>query len=49
MISTYSQLRAKGRADLKGRWAEAAMFTFVYILATVFISSVGSVIDLTVF
>lgn len=48
MISTYSQLRAKGRADLKGRWAEAAMFTFVCILVTIFVSSVGSVIDLVV-
>lgn len=32
MISSLSQLRAKGRADLSGRWNEAAMFTFVYLM-----------------
>ena len=32
MISSCSQLRAKGRADLEGRWAEAAMLTFVAML-----------------
>ena len=29
MISSLSQLRAKGRADLSGRWNEGAMCTVV--------------------
>lgn len=45
MISSCSQLRAKGRADLKGRWAEAAMLTFVAMLISCFISAVGSALD----
>ena len=45
MISSCSQLRAKGRADLKGRWAEAAMLTFVAMLISCFISTVGSALD----
>lgn len=49
MISSNSQLRAAGRADLKGRWSEAAMLTFVSLLLTLFVSGVGSIIDLCVF
>lgn len=45
MISSCSQLRAKGRADLEGRWAEAAMLTFVAMLISCFISAVGSALD----
>ncbi len=45
MISTCSQLRAMGRADLKGRWAEAAMFTFVLMVISLFVSAVGSAFD----
>lgn len=33
-MKTNSQLRAAGRADLSGRWTEAAMLTFVYFLIT---------------
>lgn len=49
MISTCSQLRAQGRADLKGRWAEAAMFTFVIVVIYLFASAIGSAFDAYVF
>lgn len=49
MISTCSQLRSKGCADLKGRWAEAAMLTFVLVIVTFFASCIGSAIDIAVF
>ena len=49
MISSCSQLRAKGRADLKGRWAEAAMFTFVFVLIAWFVSALGGGLDSVVF
>ena len=39
MISSLSQLRAKGRADLSGRWNEVCMFTFVYMIVMRFVSS----------
>ena len=45
MISSLSQLRAKGRADLSGRWNEAAMFTFVYLIVMGFVSALGSGLD----
>ncbi|MDY5543329.1 MAG: hypothetical protein SPF79_06525 [Bacteroidaceae bacterium] len=45
MISSLSQLRAKGRADLSGRWNEAAMFTFVYLIVIGFVSALGSGLD----
>ncbi|MGN0234395.1 MAG: DUF975 family protein [Bacteroidaceae bacterium] len=45
MISSLSQLRAKGRADLSGRWMEAAMFTFVYMIVMGFASMLGSGLD----
>ena len=44
MISSASQLRQKGADDLKGRWGEAALFTFVYIIILVALSSLGSVV-----
>lgn len=31
-MKTNSELRAAGRADLAGRWNEAAMLTFVYVI-----------------
>lgn len=49
MISSLSQLRAKGRADLSGRWIEAAMFTFVYMIIMGFASMLGSGLDNLVF
>lgn len=49
MISTCSQLRGKGRADLRGRWTEAAMLTFVLAVVTFFVSGIGSAIDIAVF
>lgn len=49
MISSLSQLRAKGRADLSGRWMEAAMFTFVYMIIMGFASMLGSGLDNLVF
>lgn len=33
-MRTNSDLRAAGRASLSGRWTEAAMLTFVYLLIT---------------
>ena len=44
MISSASQLRQKGADDLTGRWGEAALFTFVYIIILVALSSLGSVV-----
>lgn len=49
MISTCSQLRSKGCADLKGRWSEAAMLTFVMMIVFIFASGIGSAIDIAVF
>lgn len=49
MINSNSQLRAAARADLKGRWAEAAMLTFVSMLIAIFVTSMGSVADTCVF
>lgn len=49
MMNSNSQLRTAARADLKGRWAEAAMLTFVLLLLMFFVSGIGSVIDLCVF
>ncbi len=49
MISTCSQLRSKGCADLKGLWAESAMLTFVLIVLCFFATGIGSAIDIAVF
>ena len=34
MISSASQLRQKGANDLDGRWNEAALLTFIYVIFT---------------
>lgn len=49
MISNNSQLLAAGRADLKGRWAEAAMLTFVMCIISFSGSAIGGVIDTLVY
>lgn len=42
-----SLIRSAARADLKGRWAEAALFTFVYVLiAGVFSGAATGALDL---
>ena len=49
MISSSSQLRQKGANDLSGRWGEAALLTFVYvIIAGIFSASVSAGTDLFV-
>jgi uncharacterized membrane protein len=49
MLSSASQLRQKGADDLKGRWGEAALLTFVYTLISLaFNATVGSGINLFV-
>ena len=48
MISSLSQLRAKGRADLSGHWNEAAMFTFVCLIVIGFVSTLGKGLDILV-
>ena len=46
MYSTLSELRAAGRADLKGRWLEAAMLTFVYVLISAILgATAGGLLD----
>lgn len=41
-MKSNSQVRAAGRADLSGRWSEAAMFTFVYyVICGIFSAAVG--------
>lgn len=47
MVQTESELYSEGRKALKGRWLEAAMLTFVYMLITVLFSLlIGSALDL---
>lgn len=43
MISPAKELRQKGADDLKGRWSEAALFTFVYVVITAICGALGSV------
>lgn len=40
MISSAKLLRSKGAADLKGRWGEAALLTFVYVILSSIFSGV---------
>ena len=45
MLSSASQLRQKGADDLKGRWGEAALFFFVYVITTAACSGIfGSLV-----
>ena len=44
MLSSASQLRQMGANDLKGRWGEAALFTFVYCIIAGISSMLGSVV-----
>ncbi len=58
MISPASQLRQKGANDLDGRWNEAALLTFIYVIFTgifsctvtagtdLFVSGLGTVMSL---
>lgn len=58
MISSASQLRQKGANDLDGRWNEAALLTFIYVIisgifsvtvsagAELFVPHVGTVLSL---
>ena len=49
MISSASEMRRQGASDLRGRWGEAALFTFVYfIIAAIFSSTVTAGTDLFV-
>lgn len=49
MISPASQLRQKGADDLNGRWAEAALLTFVYVIISgIFSATVSSGAELFV-
>lgn len=49
MIPSAQELRQRGADDLKGRWSEAALLTFVYCVITcIFSATVGSGINLLV-
>lgn len=48
MIKSASEIRSAARMALSGHWAEAAMFTFVYYLASWAIGAVSAGLDLIV-
>ncbi|MBR1499873.1 MAG: DUF975 family protein [Bacteroidaceae bacterium] len=49
MISSTSKMRQQGATDLRGRWGEAALFTFVYfVIAAIFSGTVQAGSDLFV-